>query len=266
MASSGGGDAGGGAKCKRKQAFLAMADDDGGNDRNNNSSNNHPNNENDDVEEVDDLVADLRAEMKGAGTAASAIRERSTSFSAEDYESVSSPGGSSTASGPTYIRPAGFDHHAQEILAPKQQQQHQQQSSSSQQQPMGCVGSSLVSPPPPSVRSVLSRHSFSGPTGTGALAPSSGPGSRSTAKKKKTLLSADFADKRLEGVVRPKTRKGEKQSCCFRALSSCRIGRLRHSRNSFLAPAKGEFFDRLSLWRVLPSLSPLALWQRPKFW
>ena len=35
-----------------------------------------------------------------------------------DYESVSSPGNSSTASGPTYIRPAGFDHHAHDVLAP----------------------------------------------------------------------------------------------------------------------------------------------------
>ena len=35
-----------------------------------------------------------------------------------DY-SVSSPGGSSTASGPTYARPAGFEHHAQEIIVSK---------------------------------------------------------------------------------------------------------------------------------------------------
>ena len=34
-------------------------------------------------------------------------------------DSVSSPGGSSTASGPTYARPAGFEHHAQEILVSK---------------------------------------------------------------------------------------------------------------------------------------------------
>ena len=33
------------------------------------------------------------------------------------YDSVSSPGGSSTASGPTYIRTAGFDNHAQEIIS-----------------------------------------------------------------------------------------------------------------------------------------------------
>ena len=34
-------------------------------------------------------------------------------------DSVSSPGGSSTASGPTYARPAGFEHHAQEIIVSK---------------------------------------------------------------------------------------------------------------------------------------------------
>lgn len=32
-----------------------------------------------------------------------------------DYENVASPSGSSTASGPVYIRPPGFRHHAQEI-------------------------------------------------------------------------------------------------------------------------------------------------------
>ncbi|XP_013416853.1 uncharacterized protein LOC106178273 [Lingula anatina] len=33
-----------------------------------------------------------------------------------DYENVASPGGSSTASGPIYVRPPGFAHHGQEIL------------------------------------------------------------------------------------------------------------------------------------------------------
>ena len=48
-------------------------------------------------------------------------RRRSSSISTSedetflDYDSVSSPG--STTSEPTYIRPAGFEHHAQEILA-----------------------------------------------------------------------------------------------------------------------------------------------------
>lgn len=32
-----------------------------------------------------------------------------------DYENVASPSGSSTASGPVYVRPPGFQHHAQEI-------------------------------------------------------------------------------------------------------------------------------------------------------
>ncbi len=51
--------------------------------------------------EVVDLVPELRAALDSSG----------------DYCSVSSPGGSSTASGPTYVRPAGFEHHAQEVLA-----------------------------------------------------------------------------------------------------------------------------------------------------
>lgn len=36
-----------------------------------------------------------------------------------DYENVASPSGSSTASGPVYIRPPGFQHHAQEIRRKK---------------------------------------------------------------------------------------------------------------------------------------------------
>ena len=36
-----------------------------------------------------------------------------------DYDNVSSPGNSSTASGPTYVRPPGFTHHAQEITVSK---------------------------------------------------------------------------------------------------------------------------------------------------
>ena len=34
-----------------------------------------------------------------------------------DYENVSSPGGSSTASGPTYVRQPGFTQHAHEVVA-----------------------------------------------------------------------------------------------------------------------------------------------------
>ncbi|KAK3594980.1 hypothetical protein CHS0354_019908 [Potamilus streckersoni] len=36
-----------------------------------------------------------------------------------DYENVASPSGSSTASGPIYVRPPGFQHHAQEIKKDK---------------------------------------------------------------------------------------------------------------------------------------------------
>ena len=36
-----------------------------------------------------------------------------------DYENVASPSGSSTASGPIYVRPPGFEHHAQEIRRKK---------------------------------------------------------------------------------------------------------------------------------------------------
>ncbi|XP_069121061.1 uncharacterized protein [Argopecten irradians] len=36
-----------------------------------------------------------------------------------DYENVASPSGSSTASGPVYVRPPGFKHHAQEIKKTK---------------------------------------------------------------------------------------------------------------------------------------------------
>ena len=36
-----------------------------------------------------------------------------------DYENVASPSGSSTASGPVYVRPPGFQHHAQEIRRKK---------------------------------------------------------------------------------------------------------------------------------------------------
>lgn len=36
-----------------------------------------------------------------------------------DYENVTSPSGSSTASGPVYVRPPGFQHHAQEIRKKK---------------------------------------------------------------------------------------------------------------------------------------------------
>jgi hypothetical protein len=67
----------------------------------------------DDSFEASDLVGSLSASV--AAEAAKSERTFSTSSISEtdlDYESVSSPGNSSTASGPTYVRPAGFDHHA----------------------------------------------------------------------------------------------------------------------------------------------------------
>lgn len=36
-----------------------------------------------------------------------------------DYENIGSPGGSSTASGPTYIRQPGFSHHAHSVVKSK---------------------------------------------------------------------------------------------------------------------------------------------------
>ena len=47
--------------------------------------------------------------------------ERGSAFSPtlldHDYENVSSPGSSSTASGPTYVRQPGFTQHAHEVIA-----------------------------------------------------------------------------------------------------------------------------------------------------
>ena len=43
----------------------------------------------------------------------------SPTFHDHDYENVSSPGGSSTASGPTYVRPPGFTFHAHSVAKPK---------------------------------------------------------------------------------------------------------------------------------------------------
>ncbi|KAG1669158.1 hypothetical protein GQR58_017591 [Nymphon striatum] len=52
--------------------------------------------------------------------------QRSRSFSSSsitDYDSVSSPGGSSTSSGPIYIRTPGFEHHAHSFEASRQVQE-----------------------------------------------------------------------------------------------------------------------------------------------
>ena len=50
-------------------------------------------------------------------------RSRDSTFSPtlldHDYENVSSPGNSSTASGPTYVRQPGFTHHAHEVTVSK---------------------------------------------------------------------------------------------------------------------------------------------------
>ena len=66
---------------------------------------------------------DARSSLTSSSVETSLKNERTVSSSSVsendlDYESVSSPGNSSTASGPTYIRPAGFDHHAHDVLAP----------------------------------------------------------------------------------------------------------------------------------------------------
>ena len=152
--------------------------------------------------EAGDLLTDLRnpsRSMLGSGGS-----ERTSSYSEDseplDYESVSSPGGSSTASGPTYIRPAGFEHHAQEIVAaPK---------------PLQSSSGSRTGPAAGRCGSVLSRHSL------GAVGAGSSPvkSSNAGAKKKKGLLNADFGitGKKIEGIAvssggnsRSKGRKGE---------------------------------------------------------
>jgi len=69
-----------------------------------------------------DSLASASASLTSTTTTTSknerTISSSSVSENDLDYESVSSPGNSSTASGPTYIRPAGFEHHAHDILAP----------------------------------------------------------------------------------------------------------------------------------------------------
>ncbi len=80
----------------------------------------------DDSFEASDLVGNLSTSSStnvGETQTSTKHNERTISSSSVsetdlDYESVSSPGNSSTASGPTYVRPAGFEHHAQDVLAP----------------------------------------------------------------------------------------------------------------------------------------------------
>jgi hypothetical protein len=106
---------------KRKPSFSVDQDD----------PDNVDNNDDDDSFEASDLVGNLSASTastsnnvesflstKNVVNSERTISSSSVSENDLDYESVSSPGNSSTASGPTYIRPAGFDHHAQDVLAP----------------------------------------------------------------------------------------------------------------------------------------------------
>ena len=78
------------------------------------------NDDDDDSFEASDLVGNLSTNVGGDSSAKTERTISSSSVSEPDldYESVSSPGNSSTASGPTYVRPAGFDHHAHDVLAP----------------------------------------------------------------------------------------------------------------------------------------------------
>lgn len=143
--------------------------------------------------ESTDSISDLRASC--------ASSERTSSISEDneilDYDSVSSPGGSSTASGPIYVRPPGFDHHAHEITSNVERSGKQRSGSGS-----SSVGVTRAN-------SVLSRHAF---TSSGGV----------VVKKKKGLLSADFKGtdaqgnvvgrKKIEGVaVLPSRQKARKE-------------------------------------------------------
>ena len=77
------------------------------------------------VKESDDVLGELsNSAISSSGSSLvcrrSSVSENgscSSSYLDSAYDSVSSPGGSSTASGPTYIRTAGFDNHAHEVTA-----------------------------------------------------------------------------------------------------------------------------------------------------
>ncbi len=187
---------------KRKQSFAASADEDEDDGSGNDAELKMPTrrasssvaSEDDDFDiEAVDLVTDLTQSQHQRMISESSVN---------DYDSVSSPGGSSTASGPTYIRPAGFDHHAQEVLAPTTS-----------------VCSSRSN-------SVLSRHSFAGSSTSTSSSGNNATSSKAGPKKKKGLLSVDFKDgsgkKAVEGVIvasstssRSKSRKGELRSITF---------------------------------------------------
>ncbi|TRY79469.1 hypothetical protein TCAL_08923 [Tigriopus californicus] len=146
--------------------------------------------------ESTDSISDLRASCGSSERTPSASEDNEIL----DYDSVSSPGGSSTASGPIYIRPPGFDHHAHEITCGSEKGGGTQRNGS---------GSSAVGVT--RSNSVLSRHAF---TSSGGV----------VVKKKKGLLSADFkgADalgsggvlgkKKIEGVaILPTRQKSRKE-------------------------------------------------------
>ena len=76
------------------------------------------------IKESDDVLGELSNSVMSNSSISMVCRRPSTSENGSSsscldsaYDSVSSPGGSSTASGPTYIRTAGFDNHAQEVIA-----------------------------------------------------------------------------------------------------------------------------------------------------
>ena len=78
------------------------------------------------VKESDDVLGELSSSTISSSGNPIPCRRNSTSengsysssYLDSAYDSVSSPGGSSTASGPTYIRTAGFENHAHEVVSP----------------------------------------------------------------------------------------------------------------------------------------------------
>ena len=235
-----------------------------------------------DLEEADDLVTELMrpsnpvngASAVNGANAHNAVRERTSSVSDTDlvdYDSVSSPGGSSTASGPTYIRQAGFDQHAHEVQAAptsvggERANNHSESAdrdsgdghavTEHRRQSVSSSNSSKAS------ASVLSRHSFSsaavaGHHKVGGL----GAGLGVTARKKKKnglLLSTDLSlggKKKIEGVVassgggiptstRSKSRKGKNK--CFLWSVTC-SSLFRHKETICLAIARYCNHNRFS--------------------
>ncbi|WAR15660.1 hypothetical protein MAR_005765 [Mya arenaria] len=102
----------------------------------NNNNNNHANSNvstNERTSHGQETHRHERTEVRlqgGAHTARAASRSPEAGYSAHkqacdgyehdhDYENVASPSGSSTASGPVYVRPPGFTYHAQEIRRKK---------------------------------------------------------------------------------------------------------------------------------------------------